>query len=147
MRVYYRAHPEKVRKKVREYRLNNPDKMREKTRRRRDKSNRPVTFTVKHERLALDYFNGCCAVCGRQLRDLFATHTAAMDHWIPLSKGGHTTPENMVPLCHGIGGCNNLKWGHMPDDWLQSQFGKRKAAEIIARIDAYFAYIKQNTQE
>lgn len=141
-RRWSQANAERERNNRRLWQRQNYDKIRaSKHRRRACKVNLPATFTAEHERIALDYFNGCCAVCERPLRDLFATHTVAMDHWIPLSKGGGTTPDNMIPLCHGKGGCNNRKGSKHPVGWLQSQYGKRKASIILARIEAYFAHI------
>lgn len=32
----------------------------------------------------------------------------------------------------------------MPELWLIEQFGKRKATEILARIQAYFEWVKQS---
>lgn len=95
---------------------------------------------------AIEYFNGCCAVCGRQLYDLFGEHVAAADHWIPFSKGGSSNADNIVPLCHGIDGCNNSKKNQMPSKWLVRKFGKRKGAEIEARINAYFDWVKEHTE-
>lgn len=95
---------------------------------------------------AIEYFNGCCAVCGRQLHDLFGEHTVSADHWIPFSKGGSSNADNMVPLCHGIDGCNNSKKDNMPHRWLVRKFGKRKAAEIEVRINAYFEWVKEQTE-
>lgn len=106
----------------------------------------PDTFTVEQWQFALNYFNGCCAVCGRQLHDLFGTHTAAADHWIPLSYEGEDNPgtvaTNIVPLCHGEDGCNNSKRNLLPDVWLVSKFGKRDAVVILARVNTYFDSIK-----
>lgn len=107
----------------------------------------PIAFDHSEWQRALEYFNGCCAVCGRQLNDLFGEHTAAADHWIPLASSDcpGTIPTNIVPLCHGVGGCNNSKSNTQPYEWLVSKFGKRKAAEINARIQAYFDYVKSLT--
>lgn len=119
----------------------NRSKARAKTSRRRAiRKALPANFTDEHWQYALDYFHGCCAVCGRPLNDLFGEHTAAMDHWIPLSSPdcSGTIPENIVPLCHGVDGCNNSKSNKMPEDWLIQKFGKRKAREILSRIEAYF---------
>lgn len=134
---------EKVREKDRRYRLDNPDKIRERNRRRcARKANLPATFTAEHERLALDYFNGCCAVCGRQLKDLFCTHTVHWDHWVPMSKGGATTPDNMVPLCGGLGGCNNRKHDSDPVEWVNASFNPRAAKSILRRVNKYFDSLK-----
>jgi bacterioferritin-associated ferredoxin len=100
----------------------------------------PDTLTEKNWDHALEYFHGCCAVCGRQLNDLFGEHTAAMDHWIPLSSPDcpGTVTTNIIPLCHGIDGCNQSKGAREPLAWLKWKFGKRKAKQILKRIQAYF---------
>lgn len=152
------ANPDKHREKVRlsnirnrakrsaydrQHAINNPEKYRAKQHRRKAlKRGLPATFTSEHAHIALDYFNGCCAVCGRQLRDLFATHTIAFDHWIPLSKGGGSTPDNMLPLCHGLNGCNNHKSDKDPVEWIFTTYNKTQAKQILARIQAYFDSLK-----
>jgi len=101
------------------------------------------TFTQNEWLFALEYFHGCCAVCGRQLNDLMGTHTASADHWYPLSKGGATTALNIVPLCHGLDGCNNKKHANDPVKWLTKEFGKRKAGKILKRIQDYFNVVSK----
>jgi hypothetical protein len=116
------------------------------TRRRARVLNLPDTFMIDDWRYALEYFNGCCAVCGRQLNDLFGEHYAAADHWIPISSPNcpGTIPENMVPLCHGVDGCNNAKSATEPYEWLIRRFGKRKAGQINTRIQAFFATVRRS---
>jgi hypothetical protein len=102
----------------------------------------PNTLTEGQWQYALNYFNGGCAVCGSQLNDLSGKRTIAADHWIPLSYKGDDNPgtvaTNIVPLCHGVDGCNNSKNNTMPDVWLEWKFGKRKAKKIMKRIQDYF---------
>ncbi len=154
---HYKAeNPEKVREKERRYRenhreerressrkhdRNNPDKVRERSRKRRSKrANFPHNFTSENEAFALNYWNGRCAICERPLNDLFGEHVAAMDHWIPLANPDcpGTIPSNIVPLCHGIGGCNNKKRDRDPIEWLHSEFSDQKAKQILERIEAFF---------
>lgn len=100
------------------------------------------TDVISHEQWqrALGYFYGCCAVCGRQMNDLFGDLVAASDHWVPLSKGGKSDVTNIVPLCHGKSGCNNSKKDKMPNRWLGGRYGKKKASEIRQCIEDYFAW-------
>jgi 5-methylcytosine-specific restriction endonuclease McrA len=37
-----------------------------------------------------------------------------MDHIIPLSRGGRSTKDNLVPCCKD---CNNRKKGSLPVEW------------------------------
>lgn len=119
-----------------------------KARRRALKLSLPNTFSAQDWQRCLDYWNHSCAACGRPAG---LWHTLAADHWIPLDRGGPTTPENMIPLCHprsnvsgGVGCCNATKKNFMPDVWLKRHFGDKKAAEIIARVQAYFDWLKDN---
>lgn len=126
-------------------RKRNPEKYKViENRRRARKLNLPDTWTQKHWQFALNYFNGCCAVCGRQLTNLLNTHKPAADHWIPLVNPTcpGTVPENIVPLCHGIGGCNNKKSSKDPEQWLIETYGRRKAKQILDRINQYFETVK-----
>lgn len=93
---------------------------------------------------ALRYFNGCCAVCGRPPG---LWHKLVGDHWIPLNDPlcPGTIPTNIVPLCHGAQGCNSSKRASDAKEWLTRKFGKRRAADILARIEAYFEHVKQPT--
>lgn len=109
-------------------------------RRRSIDKNTSHQFSDTQWRFALEYFNYCCAVCGSQLNNLLGDRFASMDHWIPV-----TSPEcpgtiatNIVPLCHGINGCNNSKGNSDPQTWLTKKFGARKASQILERIGRYF---------
>jgi hypothetical protein len=124
----------------------NPDERRvSKNRRRARKRSLPDTFTVQDWKRAVEYFHGRCAVCGRQCKNLFGTRTIAADHWIPLDSPNcpGTTPENMIPLCHGEDDCNCSKGSKDPIEWLNWKFGKRKASEILQRITTYFEWLKE----
>lgn len=97
-------------------------------------------FTEVDWLACLDYFDHKCAVCGRP-QGLW--HKLAADHWIPLncSTCPGTVPTNIIPLCHGVGGCNNSKGDRLPKEWLLWKFGQFKADEILKRIDDYFQWI------
>jgi hypothetical protein len=127
-RVYLRKHPE--RGKVRYQR------------RQARKRGLPDTLTREEWAFSLDYFNDCCAVCSRP-RGLW--HTIAADHWIPITDADcpGTVAANIIPLCHGIEGCNQSKSNRAAADWLTERYGKRRAKQIIARIEAYFEAVRQ----
>lgn len=93
------------------------------------------------------FFNNACAVCGRNIFPLDATITLAPDHWQPISKNGNSTPLNIIPLCHGLGGCNNSKKDYDPIEWLLSRYGTRQANIILARVEAYFQFVRNNESE
>lgn len=100
----------------------------------------PADFKPSDWQHALNYFNGCCAVCGRQLNDLLGDYPAQADHWIPMCAVDcpGTVRTNIVPLCGQVGGCNQLKGTKRPEQWLTERYGKRKAKQILSRIEAYF---------
>lgn len=149
-RKYSEVKAEEKRAYSREWYRKNSDRYPEyKRRRRAQKAKLPFSFTIEDENRALDYWHGRCAVCGRPLRDLFGEHTAAMDHWIPINDprpdNPGTVPLNMVPLCHGIDGCNTKKNDTDPIIWLNGEFGAKKAQEIICRIEKFFEWVKNQS--
>lgn len=126
-----------------QWKINNPDKTTAmKQRRRARKNNLPDCLNSLDWRGALDYFGGFCAVCGRPPG---LWHTLAMDHWIPLSNPEcpGTIPTNIVPLCHGVDGCNNSKQNKPPEQWLIQRFGERKTKKILRRIHDYFDSLRK----
>lgn len=99
----------------------------------------PSGFTAADWDRCLDYWDHRCAICGRPAG---LWHTLAADHWIPVTSDGGTVATNIVPLCHGEDGCNNHKGKRDPVEYLTGEFGPRKAKRILARIDAYFAWVR-----
>ena len=155
---YNEAHREQQRIATKRWRENNPERRmqylkvsRNRIRtyshlRRTRKRGLPNTFDLAQWQRALDYFNGCCAVCGRPPG---LWHTLAQDHWIPITDlyedNPGTVATNIVPMCHsmknGEGSCNKSKGNKDPIEWLNRKFGKRKARIIFARIDTYFNWV------
>lgn len=133
----------RVLEQKREYAKLHPEHRRAiKQRRRARRSGLPDTFRTSDWKFALDYFNSLCAVCGRQIG---LWHTLAADHWIPLFSPDcpGTVPDNIVPLCHGADGCNNSKGSTPPATWLRERYGPRRANNILKKIDAYFAAVRE----
>jgi 5-methylcytosine-specific restriction endonuclease McrA len=157
-RAYIRGWQEDHPDKIAQYRLRSAEKKREAEKRRSRqypskkraynqsrkarKRSLAADFTVTQWQRALSYFEGCCAVCGRPAG---LWHTLAQDHWIPMNKGGAYTASNIIPLCNGIGGCNQNKKDKAPDLWLTERYGKRKARQILKRIEEYFAWVMAQT--
>ena len=106
----------------------------------------PHSFTQQDWERALEYWGYRCAVCGRP-RGLW--HTLAADHWIPLTHPDcpGTVPTNIIPLCHGEGGCNNSKGKKMPDAWLEERLGQKQGFQKGVEIDAYFLALKDQMTE
>lgn len=138
--------PDRQKASIHRWMKANPDRMRANSHRRlARKRNLPDTFTAADWQHALDYFDGCCAACGRPAG---LWHTIAADHWIALSDPAcpGTVPTNIVPLCHprkdGGSSCNVSKHNKNAEQWLAEKLGKRKAKQILARIQVYFDSLK-----
>ncbi len=115
--------------------------------RRTRKLNFPATFTPEERAFMLNYWQHSCAVCGNQ-EGFFCK--LADDHWIPLASPDcpGTVAENMLPMCHGPGGCNNLKNKSNPETWLISRYGRIPAQRILRAVATYFSVVrKRNTQQ
>jgi hypothetical protein len=106
----------------------------------------PSDFTQDDRSFAFEYFSGRCAVCEKPLQDLFGETSPSTDHWVPVCDprpdNPGTVPTNIIPLCHGAGGCNNKKGSRDPVEWLNDEFGARKAKEILERIETFFDSLK-----
>lgn len=68
----------------------------------------PNTLTDVEWDSAVRFFEGKCAYCGK------AGKTLTQDHFIPLSKGGGYTADNIIPAC---GSCNSSKKNRWFEDW------------------------------
>lgn len=82
------------------------------TRRTNRKLGVDATLTLADWRKALAYFDNKWAYCG-ELLDI-----VHQEHFIPLSKGGGYTKNNIVPACKT---CNQKKRNLNPLDWLVMQ--------------------------
>jgi gas vesicle protein len=102
-------------------------------------------LTLAQWSMCIGYFKNTCAYCGEPLK---LGQKMARDHYIPVAKGGGTTATNIIPACHSgkgafVSGCNSLKKQADPVEFVYKKFGKRKGGQIIARIEAYFEWVKQ----
>lgn len=107
----------------------NPDKRREISRsygerRRAMEAGLPNTLRVSDWQYALEYFGNGCAYCARM------DGTMTQDHFIPVTRGGGYTPDNIVPACLS---CNSRKNRSMPKDWCTK--------EQVAVVEEYFRHI------
>lgn len=139
----YQADPGKHRQKTRDYAAAHPEQIRLATGRRRTrKLALPHTWTVEQRAFMRQYWGYACVVCGNEEGFLW---TLADDHWLPVASSDcpGTVATNMLPLCHGRGGCNNNKRDHDPHLWLTRRVGARKAKKILAAIAVYFAIVAE----
>ena len=90
----------------RRYRLKNPEKRAiSQARREAIKLGLPNTLTSEQWEAIKKIYHNRCAYCGHKPSKL------TIDHVIPLSKGGGTTPDNIVPACFS---CNSGKGNRPP---------------------------------
>lgn len=124
-----------------------PNRIFKQARKWREKSRRlglPATLSGHEWQRAIDYFGGCCAVCGVQLIEGDkAGHQRTLDHWRPLIYGGGTTADNAIPLCQI---CNDSKGSFKAKRWLRRRYGDELAASIAGRVEAYFEWTRQQQE-
>lgn len=65
---------------------------------------------------------GLCHYCGSKV----SYRELTMDHLVPLSRGGRSTRENLVPSCKN---CNNLKKTMLPIEWQERVERARKESD------------------
>ncbi len=56
--------------------------------------------------------SGKCYYCGKKV----AYKNITMDHVVPLTRGGRSTKDNLVPSCKK---CNNTKKSMLPLEWQE----------------------------
>ncbi len=85
-------------------------------------------LTEQEWKLAVKYFNGRCAYCGKHLSK------PTKDHVKPLNDGGITTRENVIPCCMK---CNSSKKDNEMLSWYQRQpfYSKERLQKIYDYID------------
>jgi hypothetical protein len=137
------ADPQKARDQVNARHAANPMIARTiKIRRRARQRNLPDTFTMNDHAFMLQYWHHTCAICGNEEGFFW---TLALDHVIPLSSPicPGTIATNMLPLCHGTGGCNNSKHSKDMHTWLLSRYSVKKVRQIEKAIAVYFDVVRQ----
>ncbi len=83
----------------------------------------PSTFTAGQWTECKAYFKNCCAYCGKKVE-------LAQEHYIPVSKGGGYTADNIIPACKS---CNSSKHDKPMSEWYSKQsFYAKKREKAIA---------------
>lgn len=152
-RKHYDNNKDKIKARARQWNRENPERFKQAVRayaqsekarvvfhrRRARLRNLPDRYTATDVERMMNYWNYCCAFCGNQ-QDFW--HTLEREHWIPVTDmrpdNPGTVPSNMLPSCKS---CNSSKFDHDPIEWLNAKFGKRKAEQILERINTYFAQV------
>ena len=112
LRAYHAANwlenKDKLYAKSTEWRKKNPQKIAVLGNRRRARVAAALaTLTAEQWSAILELYGNCCAYCGR-------TGKMTMDHVVPISRGGGTTADNVVPACQS---CNSSKNARTPEEW------------------------------
>ena len=112
--IYTAKNKEKILRRNKEWRARNPEKVRaikDRYDRRKRASIAGVLCSLTQEQweAILTLHSNRCAYCGRDGVRL------EKEHVVPLSKGGPTTADNIVPACRS---CNASKHTKMLNDWI-----------------------------
>ena len=106
--------------KIKKWTKDNPEKLRD-GRRRRQAKRRAAQCDAggnvsKDEWVSVGQINdGMCVYCGNE--------AIAIDHFIPISKGGRNEVGNLVPACTS---CNSKKGASDPNEWVMGNFSKER---------------------
>lgn len=120
----YRAdNAERIKRKQREWQKANPDKCNAIVQRRNAvKKDLPSTFDAEQWAICKAHFNSHCAYCGKEL-------PLTQEHFVPLSKGGGYTADNIIPVCQS---CNSSKSNKLFSEWYPKQkFYSKKRERLI----------------
>lgn len=74
------------------------------------------------QEVLLEDFGGLCAYCRKAKADTW-------DHIVPVTAGGQTTADNIVPACRS---CNSSKRSRSLDEWIAAT-GMALDASVIER--------------
>ena len=99
-----------------------------------------VLWEYQDEKRAMQLYEKRCGYCGT----LINYKTVEFDHIVPISKGGKTIPENMIPSCMP---CNNNKRAKDVYSWLYSKFGFGIGDSIYEEIKRKQDIIAEETKE
>jgi 5-methylcytosine-specific restriction endonuclease McrA len=109
-KAYYERHSDVVKARVRRWVANNPERRRLQILRDRARPFDPrgiAYVTVEKLYARHDLYGGRCFYCGKEEAETF-------DHRIPLTRGGHHLPSNLVPCCRS---CNSRKHNRTENEW------------------------------
>jgi len=111
------------------------------------KRNLLANWTRQDETYTLEYWNYSCPICGRYINYEVEddSYSLAFDHWIPLASDDciGTIPSNMLPMCHGLNGCNNSKGAKDGEVWLIETLGEAAAYEKLQEIYDFFDSVRE----
>lgn len=102
-----------------------------------------IVWEYSDELRAFELYENRCAYCGTPL----TYKSVEFDHIVPVSKGGKTVPENMIPTCVKCNRGVNGKKAKDLDEWLRSKFGISYFSDcILENIRRNQRIIKRETR-
>lgn len=138
MKEYRTENHEEIKRRKRIYNFKNPGNGNIRAQRYRTrKRSLPSTFTQEQWNEALEFFNNSCAYCGttEDVNLQLYNESLHQDHFVPLSKGGEYTHNNIVPSCKR---CNVSKSNKDFFKWYpQQDFSSQKRKEKILNFLGY----------
>lgn len=83
----------------------------------------PNTLTEQQWQVIKDYFDNKCCYCGKE-------KLLTQDHFIPVSKGGEYTHNNILPAC---GSCNSSKGNRNFFEWYpkHNYYSKKRERKLL----------------
>jgi len=127
VRRYYEENRDKKKESDRNYRERNPVRRRVNEQRREAmKLQLVATLTVEQWEFIKQEFGNRCSYCGKE-------KPLAQEHFIPLSKGGGYTAENIIPACNS---CNSSKSATMFSQWYPryKYYDKNREVKILSHL-------------
>lgn len=130
-RIYNEGHKEVKRL----WQQNNKDKVNiQKQARRASKKELPNTLNEKQWNMIKEKFNNKCCYCGEET-------PLEQEHFIPISKGGEYTVNNIIPACKRCNCSKNnsdfVKW------YIKQKFYSKKREQLIFK---HLSYKEDNQQ-
>lgn len=120
----YKLNRDRELQRTKLWRQNNKEKTRIYCQEYRAKKNGlPATLTVDQWNETKEYFNNRCVYCGKE-------KSLAQEHFVPLSKGGEYTHNNIIPACRS---CNSSKNNKDFFEWYPQQpyYSKEREQKIL----------------
>lgn len=126
---YYKKNKDRIKKYNKYYSKNNLEAIRTCTNRRKSRENNlPSTFTIEEWEECKSYFDYECAYCGKKRK-------LEQEHFVPVSKGGGYTQDNIIPACSK---CNNNKRAKVFEDWYSEKefYSKEREDKIFEYLNS-----------
>ena len=143
-RQYRKENKEEIKEYAKKYRKENIDGYRQYAQERRASKKRlPHTLTIKQWQQIKDDFNNECAYCGMTEEEHIKRFNEQLhqEHFIPLSKGGEYTHNNIIPACKS---CNCSKNNTDFFEWYPTyEYYNEEREQFILE---YLGYIEDTQQ-